>query len=244
VLKLFFVKFIPELYSHWAAAWLGTVSLIIAIVLWVIRVKELSWGGFALAAFVCFVIAAFQTWNVKRERIQTLESINAKPSFKGEVEIIYAADSEPYLTVNTQTGEKRIFTWRFIALVTVVNTTSAASSIRKFSMKITSEKERHIPSLDSIPPIDSGFEVWPCDDALSPILKFADFPPVACSERLEQGHHQTGWIAFELKNSHLNVSAEQVRYDISLVDAYGELHVMSCSNTQWRGAVYRPANRF
>ena len=78
--------------------------------------------------------------------------------------------------------------------LTVVNTTAAASSIRKSSMKISSQKEHQVPILDSIAPIESGFEVWRCDEDLSPALQFSDFAPFTYGERIEQGQHKSGWI--------------------------------------------------
>jgi hypothetical protein len=235
----FFADF-PDFIQD-AGGW-GLTSALAALVTLIISLVQPT-GRYPLlvASVLLFWLGAYVAWKREHGLFRQEQSRNAKPSFKGEVEIIYVADTEPHLTVNTQAGERRIFTWRFIARLTVVNTTPAASSIRKFSMKITSEKDSYTHNLDSTPPIDPGFEIWPCDDALSPILKPSDFPPLACSQRLEQGHHQTGWIAFELKNSHL--SAEQMKYDIFAIDAYGESHLMSFNNTQCKGAVYRPTGR-
>jgi hypothetical protein len=83
MLKHFFVKFIPKLYSHWEAAWLGTVSLLVAFILWATGAKELTWGGFAVVAFVCFLIASFQTWSKQEKQIEDLDKkFKAVPRIK------------------------------------------------------------------------------------------------------------------------------------------------------------------
>src|ERR1700737_2024612 len=68
-----YVRFIYEFYSHWEAAWLGTVSLLVSIYLWARGAKELSWGGFAIVAFACFVVASYQVWTKKDAELERLE---------------------------------------------------------------------------------------------------------------------------------------------------------------------------
>lgn len=68
-------RFMRELYSHWAAAWLGTMSLVVAVVLWIMGRKELTWGGFAFFAFVCFFIACFQVWREQEEQLTKLRVV-------------------------------------------------------------------------------------------------------------------------------------------------------------------------
>jgi len=78
-------RFVSEFYSHWLSAWGGTVSLLIAVVLWVVHARGLSWGGFALFAGICFFIAAFQTW--KKEHVKRQEEIEKRG--RPEVILIY-----------------------------------------------------------------------------------------------------------------------------------------------------------
>lgn len=65
-------RFMWEFYSHWAAAWLGTVSLIVGIVLWATGYRALSWAGFTAMAFICVLMASYQIWNKKEAEIRTL----------------------------------------------------------------------------------------------------------------------------------------------------------------------------
>lgn len=70
-----FFRFIGELYSHWQAAWLGTMSLVVAVVLWIMGRKELTWSGFTFVAFLCFFIASFQVWLKQEEQIGKLKVV-------------------------------------------------------------------------------------------------------------------------------------------------------------------------
>jgi hypothetical protein len=65
------VQFVYDIYRHWEAAWLGTVSLLIATYLWATGHKGLTWGGLVAIAFVCFFIAAYQVWHEKDKELET-----------------------------------------------------------------------------------------------------------------------------------------------------------------------------
>ena len=61
--------FVEAIYGHWQAAWLGTMSLIVAVILWVTKQRELSWAAFGAVAFICLFIASFQVWKEKEAEV-------------------------------------------------------------------------------------------------------------------------------------------------------------------------------
>lgn len=71
--------FLHEFYSHWESAWTGTGALLVAIYLWATGHKELSWGGLAIAGFLCFIVASFQVWHKKHKAVERLEGERELP---------------------------------------------------------------------------------------------------------------------------------------------------------------------
>jgi hypothetical protein len=71
--------FLQEFYSHYESAWTGTGALIMSIALWATGHKDLTWGGFAFASFLCFIWASFQVWHKKHKAVERLEAERELP---------------------------------------------------------------------------------------------------------------------------------------------------------------------
>lgn len=104
------VKFLKEFYSHWLAAWLGTISVIAAIILWATGAKQLSWAGLAALAFVCVIAASFQIWDKLTTRLQTEERLQNAPRLfleYAEGPNGFIGSDKSGLSLRTE-GEKRV----------------------------------------------------------------------------------------------------------------------------------------
>jgi hypothetical protein len=226
-----FPTFLWAFANNWASLVSGAASVPFTILALFFTNVAAKWS-FASLAILCFAWASYSVWKDQRKCYLDERDRNSKPEFKGDLEKLYAAQCRPL-----QPSDKTV-EYRFVACVSLVNIRPAAASIRGFELIITGEEGGHIATLINRPPLDPHLVIIVADgSAMGKELGPAEMPylmETIRSKKLEQGVHESGWVGFRLDHSILH--ARKQRYELVLIDGYGDRHKLGDNSTIYRDA--------
>jgi hypothetical protein len=224
---------------------LGGGVLAFAISIWQAARAPLSAYALMSVALPLMFWGAYKAWAKEHSLLEQEQERNSKPDFSSGsgVEILYLADSAPFEEVlGSDEALQRIYTHRFVMRVTVANGRPPSSSVRTFNLIVAEEAGGH--TLEPIVPIERHFELIALGATLGRKIGPEEMPFLMDAIRgkmFEQGYHETGWLGFGLQGCML--PAEQLGFELKIIDGYGTEHDVSFKSVAYEMAVYQPSQR-
>lgn len=218
--------FLRAVWKHWVTLMSGCAAIVLLGVGERLSGYNVPWYAYIGVLIFFIFVACFRTWKDARQELIRAEQVVAFPEITGEIEEAF---------VYTRATQKRL-TITYIALfVSLVNTRSAVTTIRKYRLAVLMEDKEY--EAKSIPFRDIKLERPEFDKFGLPTYgehsteEFRDLEEEKLTP-LARGIITKGWLRFALVER-LVLPQTTCRLVLTITDAFGNEHKLE-AKPSWK----------